>query len=120
MSYDEKPGIQAIGNTCPDWNPTIEHGFVSRDSEYVRHGTLSLLAAIDLLTGEAIPLIRDTHKSSDFIAFYRSWIIIIPNRIESESSGTTTLHIHQEKPEIFWQQCQMEDLNCALSQGQLT
>ena len=71
LSYDEKPGIQAIGNTCPGLNPTLEHGFVSRDSEYVRHGTLSLLAAIDLLTGEAIPLVSDTHKSSDFIAFLK-------------------------------------------------
>lgn len=71
LSYDEKPGIQAIGNTCPDYNPTPEHGFVSRDSEYVRHGTLSLLAAIDLLTGEAIPLVSTTHKSSDFVAFLK-------------------------------------------------
>ncbi len=35
----------------------------------VRYGTLSLLAAIDLLTGEAIPLVSETHKSSDFVAF---------------------------------------------------
>ena len=71
LSYDEKPGIQAIGNVCPDLPPTLKHGFVSRDSEYVRHGTLSLLAAIDLLTGEAIPLVSETHKSSDFIAFLK-------------------------------------------------
>ena len=38
-----------------------------RDHEYVRLGTLSLLAGIDLLTGEAIPLVSETHKSSDFI-----------------------------------------------------
>ena len=42
-----------------------------RDYEYIRHGTVSLLAAIDLLTGEAIPLVRDTHKSSDFIEFLK-------------------------------------------------
>ena len=71
LSYDEKPGIQAIGNTCPDRNPTLEHGFVCRDSEYIRYGTLSLLAAIDLLTGEAIPLVSETHKSSDFVAFLK-------------------------------------------------
>lgn len=40
-----------------------------RDYEYIRHVTLSLLAAIDLLTGEAIPLVSDTHKSSDFVEF---------------------------------------------------
>lgn len=71
LSYDEKPGIQAIANKYPDRNPTEEHGFVSRDYEYVRKGTLSLLAGIDLLTGEAIPLVSDTHKSADFIEFLK-------------------------------------------------
>lgn len=32
-------------------------------------GTLSLLAAIDLLAGEAFPLVSPTHKSSDFVRF---------------------------------------------------
>lgn len=41
------------------------------DYEYVRLGTLSLLAAIDLLTGEAIPLVSPTHKSSDFVRFLK-------------------------------------------------
>lgn len=74
LSYDEKPGIQAIGNTTPDLPPisnTEKNSSYQRDYEYVRYGTLSLLAAIDLLTGEAIPFISDTHKSSDFVEFLR-------------------------------------------------
>lgn len=71
ISYDEKPGIQAIANKYPDHNPTEENGFVRRDYEYVRKGTLSLLAGIDLLTGEAIPLVSASHKSSDFINFLK-------------------------------------------------
>ena len=71
VSYDEKPGIQAISNTAPDLRPTTEHGEVYRDAEYKRLGTLSLLAGIDLLTGEAIPLVSETHKSSDFIEFLK-------------------------------------------------
>lgn len=71
VSYDKKPGIQAIANKYPDHNPTEENGYVRRDYEYVRLGTLSLLAGIDLLTGEAIPLVRQTHKSSDFIEFLK-------------------------------------------------
>jgi transposase len=71
ISYDEKPGIQAIATTTPDRLPTVEKGVIMRDYEYIRHGTVSLLAAIDLLTGEAIPLVRDTHKSSDFIEFLK-------------------------------------------------
>jgi transposase len=69
ISYDEKPGIQAIANTSPDRMPTTENGCRQRDYEYERLGTLSLLAGIDLLTGEAIPHISETHKSSDFIEF---------------------------------------------------
>lgn len=42
-----------------------------RDYEYKRLGTLSLLAAIDLLTGEAVPLVSETHKSSDFVSFLK-------------------------------------------------
>ena len=71
LSYDEKPGIQAAANKYPDHNPDIENGFVRRDYEYVRMGTLSLLAGIGLLTGEAVPLVSLTHKSSDFIEFLK-------------------------------------------------
>ena len=71
ISYDEKPGIQAIATTSPDLAPREGNGVTYRDYEYVRHGTLSLLAGLDLVTGEAIPLVRETHKSSDFIDFLK-------------------------------------------------
>jgi len=71
LSYDEKPGIQAIANMAPDLLPTKEHGYIARDHEYKRHGTVSLLAGMDLFTGEIIPLVRNSHKSSDFIDFLK-------------------------------------------------
>lgn len=71
VSYDEKPGIQAIATTSPDLKPNIENGTIKRDYEYKRLGTISLLAAIDLLTGEANPLVRNTHNSDDFIDFLK-------------------------------------------------
>jgi len=71
VSYDEKPGIQALKNIAPDLPPTQEHGTVGRDYEYKRLGTLSLLAGMDLLTGEIIPHVSDTHKSSDFITWLK-------------------------------------------------
>jgi hypothetical protein len=53
VSYDEKPGIQAIATTAPDLPPEPGvHATFARDHEYKRHGTLSLLAGIDLLTGK--------------------------------------------------------------------
>lgn len=71
ISYDEKPGIQAIANTTEDLRPRIGYGFVGRDSEYKRLGTVSFLAGMDLLTGEIIPMVRNSHKSSDFIEFLK-------------------------------------------------
>ena len=74
LSYDEKPGIQAIATTSEDRSPipnTDTNSCHQRDYEYVRLGTLSLLAAIDLLSGEAIPLVSETHKSSDFVTFLK-------------------------------------------------
>ena len=71
ISYDEKPGIQAIANTSPDLRPNAKNGEVYRDHEYKRLGTVSLLACIDLNTGKAIPLVSDTHKSSDFVEFLK-------------------------------------------------
>ena len=71
ISYDEKPGIQAIGNIHPDRSPQPGKGFTRRDYEYRRHGTLSLLAGIDLITGKVHSLIRERHKSSDFVDFLK-------------------------------------------------
>lgn len=67
VSCDEKPGIQAIAVTGDDLRPTSDNGCVMRDAEYKRMGTLSLLAGMDLLTGETVPVVSETHKSSDFI-----------------------------------------------------
>jgi transposase len=70
ISFDEKPGLQAIGNTAPDLPPVPgKHPGIARDHEYVRHGTLSLLAGIDLMTGAVHGLVRDTHRSVEFIEF---------------------------------------------------
>lgn len=65
LSCDEKPGIQAVATTGDDLRPTKDNGCVHRDYEYKRLGTLSLLAGIDLLTGQAIPVVSETHKSSE-------------------------------------------------------
>lgn len=71
LSYDEKPGIQAIATTSDDLMPDEKHSTINRDYEYKRLGTLSLLAAIDLQTGEAIPLVRDKHGSMEYIEFLK-------------------------------------------------
>jgi transposase len=72
VSCDEKPGIQAIATTAPDLPPEPGvHATFARDHEYKRHGTLSLLAWIDLLTGKVHALVRDRHRSREFIEFLK-------------------------------------------------
>jgi putative transposase len=55
LSCDEKASIQAIGNKYPDLMPVEgKYPTIARDNEYVRHGTLSLFACMDLVSGEII------------------------------------------------------------------
>ena len=72
ISYDEKPGIQATGNTAPDLPPKPGvHEDFARDHEYQRYGTLSLLAGIDLLTGQVHACVEDRHRSREFVGFLK-------------------------------------------------
>lgn len=71
LSYDEKPGIQAIATTSEDLMPDEKHPTISRDYEYKRLGTVSLLAGLDLQTGEAIPLVCEKHSSKEYIEFLK-------------------------------------------------
>jgi len=70
LSYDEKPGIQAIANIAPDLAPVAgKYSAWGRDYEYKRHGVLSLLAGIDLYDGHILGLVRERHRSKEFIEF---------------------------------------------------
>ena len=65
---DEKTAIQALDRKDPilPLSPgrAERHGF-----EYVRHGTLSLYAALDTQTGEVLGKTTARHTSQEFVAF---------------------------------------------------
>jgi transposase len=72
LSYDEKPGIQVLQNKAPDLPPVPgKHPTVQRDSEYIRHGTLSLLCGIDLLKGTIVARVERRHRSREFVAWLK-------------------------------------------------
>jgi transposase len=72
VSVDEKPGIQAIGLTAPDLPPVPgKASTVGRDYEYVRRGTVSILAGIDLHSGHIFANVEDRHRSVEFIALLK-------------------------------------------------
>ena len=72
VSVDEKPGVQAIGLTAPDLPPVPgKASAVARDYEYVRHGTVSILAGIDLHSGHIFANVEERHRSVEFIGLLK-------------------------------------------------
>lgn len=103
LSYDEKPGIQAIATTSDDLCPDKNHSTIRNDYEYKRLSTISLLTAIDLQTGEAIPLVREKHSSKEYMELLKILDSKYPKgdkiRIVLDNPG----FILQMKPEDIWQ-----------------
>lgn len=72
VSVDEKPGVQAIKNIAPDLPPKPGvHKTVSRDYEYKRLGTVSILAALDLHNGKILAQVHDRHRSREFVSLLK-------------------------------------------------
>ena len=72
VSIDEKPGVQAIANIAPDLPPVAgKHSRVARDYEYKRHGTLSILASLDLHDGHVVARVESRHRSLEFVALLK-------------------------------------------------
>ena len=74
VSTDEKTGIQALERKCPTKN--MKPGKPERiEFEYIRHGTLSLIASFDVVTGRILsPCIRETRSEQDFCEHIRKVI----------------------------------------------
>ena len=82
VSIDEKPGVQAIENTAPDLPPAPkEHPAVGRDYEYKRHGTLSILASLDLHDGHVVARVEERHRSREFIALLKELDAYYPSEV---------------------------------------
>lgn len=110
LSYDEKPGIQAIKNIAAQLKPVPgEHPTISRDHQYKRLGTVSLLGGIDLHTGEVHALVRDRHRSREFIEFLKildekypdDWIIRMVLDNHSSHISKETKNYLKTKPNRF-------------------
>lgn len=77
VSVDEKPGVQAIGVTAPDLPPVPgKVPAIGRDYDYSRHGTVSILAGIDLHSGHIIANVEDRHRSVEFIALLKRFCVL--------------------------------------------
>jgi len=66
FSVDEMTGIQALARIAPD-QPMKPGQPVRREFEYERHGTLSLLAGLDVAHGQVQAYCRPTRNEADFL-----------------------------------------------------
>lgn len=64
---DEKPGIGVREPTAPDQPPAPKRP-ARREFEYVRHGTVDLLAAFRVSDGQVTGIVRAQHRSREFCA----------------------------------------------------
>jgi transposase len=68
LSVDEKSQIQALDRTAP-LLPMRPGQTERRTHDYVRHGTTSLFAALDVATGRVIGECHRRHRSREFLRF---------------------------------------------------
>ena len=77
LSVDEKSNAQALDRTQPVLPMTpaqAERG----THDYVRHGTTSLFAALDVATGQVIGKCHRRHRQQEFVAFLREIDAAVP------------------------------------------
>ncbi|HEY1911893.1 MAG TPA: IS630 family transposase [Vicinamibacterales bacterium] len=71
LSVDEKSQIQALDRTAP-LLPMRPGQAERRTHDYVRHGTTSLFAALDVATGRVIGECHRRHRSREFLRFLQT------------------------------------------------
>lgn len=68
LSIDEKTGIQAIERKHLGRGP-VPGRLRRREFEYIRHGTQTLIAALDVHTGQVVAECRERRTQDDLVAF---------------------------------------------------
>lgn len=68
LCVDEKPSIQALDRTQP-LLPLRAKKPRAWTNEYARHGTQTLLAALEIATGKVVAHVRDRRTTVDFLSF---------------------------------------------------
>lgn len=77
LCVDEKSQIQALDRTQPGLPLNIGHGS-KWSHDYIRHGTTSLFAALDVATGRVIGALKRRHRSVEFLQFLKTIDASVP------------------------------------------
>src|SRR5215213_8772979 len=86
LCVDEKSQIQALDRTQPVL-PMQPHLIERRSHDYVRHGTSTLFAALEVATGKVTAACKPRHRHTEFLAFLRQIERTYPERPEDEAAG---------------------------------
>ena len=81
LCVDEKSQIQALDRTQP-LLPMRPGQAERRSHDYIRHGTLSLFAALDTASGEVITQCFKRHRAKEFKAFLNTLEANVPNDLD--------------------------------------
>jgi transposase len=81
LCVDEKSQIQALDRTQP-LLPLAPGVAERRTHDYMRHGTTTLFAALDLATGSVIGELHRRHRSQEFLAFLRTIDTNVPPQLD--------------------------------------
>ena len=84
LCVDEKSQVQALQRSAP-LLPLGPHIPARQSADYFRHGTTTIFAALDMLTGNVKGKMNKEHKSKDFIAFLK--------KLDRECPKGKALHI---------------------------
>ena len=81
LCVDEKTQVQALNRTQPMLPMGL--GYVEGVThDYVRHGTTTLFAALDVANGEVITQCKARHRHQEFLAFLRHIDASVPKDLE--------------------------------------
>jgi transposase len=79
LCVDEKSQIQALDRTAPIL--PMQRGLAERRShDYVRHGTTTLFAALEIATGKVTAATRPRHRHQEFLRFLKQVAKTYPDR----------------------------------------
>jgi len=99
ICVDEKPGIQALDRTQP-LLPLRAKKPRSWTNEYVRHGTQTLIAALEIATGKVVAHIRNRRTSVNFLRFMNDVVRAYPDH--ELHVVADNLNIHKNKAARRW------------------
>src|ERR671932_408836 len=93
LCVDEKPQIQALERTAPPLPVRPGHPEAA-SFDYVRHGTTTLFAALEVATGKVTEACTERHRHQEFLAFLKQVAAAYPRRDLHVVVDNLSTHTH--------------------------